>query len=144
MVQVLACRSAEASREIRGLIRSRAKQVEAGTALVDRARQPVNELVASTCSLTDIVGKIGAASTEQSKGMEHISEAITQMDQANQQNTALAQKMAAARLKHRAGELVDNVVTVKQPEIYEDRPTRPHHSALRALRGHGPQSMAAG
>ncbi len=144
-VRVLASRSAEASREIKGLIGNSVERVEAGTALVDRAGQTMSEVVASIRRVTDIMGEISAASTEQSEGMEQISEAVTQMDQATQQNAALVEEMAAAAasLNHQAGELVDTVATFKLPEVYEHRAALPHQPSRRNLLGHGPAGIAA-
>ncbi len=144
-VRVLASRSAEASREIKGLIGSSVERVEAGTALVDRAGQTMNEVAASIRRVTDIMGEISAASTEQSEGMDQISEAVTQMDQATQQNAALVEEMAAAAasLNHQAGELVDTVATFKLPEVYEHRAALPHQPSRRNLLGHGPAGIAA-
>jgi len=144
-VRVLASRSAEASREIKGLIGNSVERVEAGTALVDRAGQTMNEVVASIRRVTDIMGEISAASTEQSEGMDQISEAVTQMDQATQQNAALVEEMAAAAasLNHQAGELVDTVATFKLPEVYEHRAALPHQPSRRNLLGHGPAGIAA-
>ena len=62
-VRVLASRSAEASREIKGLIGTSVERVEAGSALVDRAGQTMSEVVASIRRVTDIMGEISAAST---------------------------------------------------------------------------------
>jgi len=46
--------------------------------------------------VTDIMGEIAAASTEQSRGIEQVNVAITQMDEITQQNAALVEEAAAA------------------------------------------------
>ena len=73
------------------------------------------EVVSSIRSVTDIVGEITAASREQSAGVSQVVDAITQMDQATQQNAALVEQMAAAAgsLKTQAQELVDTVAVFK-------------------------------
>ena len=65
--------------------------------------------------LTDIMGEISAASTEQSLGVAQVGEAVTQMDQATQQNAALVEEMSAAAssLKTQAQELVGTVSVFK-------------------------------
>jgi methyl-accepting chemotaxis protein len=88
-VRNLAQRSAEAAKEIKGLITSSVGRVDAGTQLVDQAGSKMNEIVSSIRRVTDIMGEISAASTEQSSGMAQIGEAVTQLDQATQQNAAL-------------------------------------------------------
>jgi hypothetical protein len=65
--------------------------------------------------VTDIMGEISAASTEQSQGVSQVGEAVTQMDQVTQQNAALVEEMAAAAssLKSQAQELVQAVAVFK-------------------------------
>ena len=69
------------------------------------------EVVASIRRVTDIVAKINAASSEQSTGVAQIGEAVSQMDQATQQNAALVEESAAAAesLRGHAHKLVDKV-----------------------------------
>ena len=110
-VRSLAGRSAEAAREIKGLIGASVERVETGTALVDRAGQTMAEVVDAIRRVTDIMGEISAASSEQSQGVAQVNEAVTQMDQVTQQNAALVEEMAAAAasLNLQAQELVDTV-----------------------------------
>ncbi|MDD0814458.1 methyl-accepting chemotaxis protein [Curvibacter sp. HBC28] len=95
-VRSLAGRSAEAAREIKTLIGASVERVEQGTALVDRAGTTMTEVVSAIRRVTDIMGEISAASSEQSAGVSQVGEAVTQMDQATQQNAALVEQSAAA------------------------------------------------
>ena len=110
-VRSLAQRSAEAAREIKSLISASVERVEQGTVLVDQAGETMQEVVASIRRVTDIVGEISAASIEQSAGVAQVGEAITQMDEATQRNSALVEESAAAAesLKLQARQLVDAV-----------------------------------
>ncbi|MFN9475910.1 methyl-accepting chemotaxis protein [Acidovorax sp.] len=114
-VRSLAQRSAEAAKEIKGLIGTSVERVERGSALVDKAGATMNEVVASIRRVTDIMGEISAASSEQSSGVGQVGEAITQMDQATQQNAALVEQSAAAAdsLKTQAGQLVEAVAVFR-------------------------------
>ena len=114
-VRNLAGRSAEAAKEIKSLITASVERVEQGTALVDKAGATMTEVVASIRRVTDIMGEISAASSEQSAGVGQVGEAVTQMDQATQQNAALVEEMAAAAsaLNAQAGELVNAVAVFK-------------------------------
>ena len=114
-VRNLAQRSAEAAKEIKGLIGTSVERVERGSALVDRAGATMSEVVASIRRVTDIMGEISAASSEQSSGVGQVGEAITQMDQATQQNAALVEQSAAAAdsLKTQAGQLVEAVAVFR-------------------------------
>ncbi|MFT3814994.1 MAG: methyl-accepting chemotaxis protein [Acidovorax sp.] len=121
-VRSLAQRSAEAAKEIKGLITASVERVEQGTQLVDKAGETMTEVVSSIRRVTDIMGEISAASSEQSQGVAQVGEAVTQMDQATQQNAALVEESAAAAdsLKGQAQELVQAVAVFKlsqqQPE----------------------------
>jgi methyl-accepting chemotaxis protein len=110
-VRSLAGRSAEAAKEIKFLINASVERVEYGTTLVDRAGTTMTEVVTSIRRVTDIMGEISAASSEQALGVSEVSDAVTQMDQATQQNAALVEQMAAAAssLKTQAQELVQTV-----------------------------------
>ncbi len=114
-VRSLAGRSAEAAKEIKSPINASVERVERGTALVDKAGETMAEVVSSIKRVTDIMGEISAASNEQSLGVSQVGEAVTQMDQATQQNAALVEEMAAAAssLKGQAEDLVRVVAVFK-------------------------------
>ncbi|MBN3778987.1 HAMP domain-containing protein [Burkholderia sp. Ac-20345] len=95
-VRTLAQRSAAAAKEIKTLIENSVSKVEAGTKLVARAGGTMSEVVTSIKRVTDIMGEIAAASDEQSKGIDQVGEAVTQMDAVTQQNAALVEQAAAA------------------------------------------------
>jgi methyl-accepting chemotaxis protein len=112
-VRALAGRSAEAAKEIKGLIGASVDRVAQGSRLVDQAGVTMSEVVSSIRRVTDIMGEISAASSEQSLGVSQVGEAVTQMDQVTQQNAALVEQMAAAAssLKSQSQDLV-HVVAV--------------------------------
>jgi len=114
-VRSLAGRSANAAKEIRGLIGASVARVEQGTALVDQAGATMTEVVGSIRRVTDIMGEISAASVEQSAGVSQVGEAVMQMDKATQQNAALVEESAAAAesMKMQAQQLVDAVAVFK-------------------------------
>ena len=110
-VRSLAGRSAEAAKEIKSLINASVERVEHGTNLVDQAGVTMTEVVSSIRRVTDLMGEISAASSEQSAGVSQVGEAVVQMDQVTQQNAALVEEMAAAAssLKSQAQDLVQTV-----------------------------------
>ena len=114
-VRSLAQRSAEAAKEIKGLIGASVERVEQGTTLVDQAGVTMTEIVTAIKRVTDIMGEISAASTEQSAGVAQVGEAISQMDKATQQNAALVEQSAAAAegLKAQAQQMVQAVAVFK-------------------------------
>ncbi|CAB3740970.1 Methyl-accepting chemotaxis protein I [Paraburkholderia sediminicola] len=94
-VRTLAQRAAAAAKEIKALIENSVSQIEAGTKLVDRAGKTMGEVVGSIKRVTDIMGEIAIASHEQSKGIDQVGRAVTQMDEATQRNAALVEQAAA-------------------------------------------------
>lgn len=75
----------------------------------------MSEVVAAIKRVTDLMGEISAASSEQSQGVAQVGEAVTQMDQVTQQNAALVEEMAAAAssLNNQAQDLVNTVAFFK-------------------------------
>jgi len=114
-VRSLAGRSAAAAKEIKSLISNSVEQVAAGTVLVDQAGQTMQEVVSAIKRVSDIVGEISLASSEQSTGVTQIEMAVGQLDQTTQQNAALVEESAAAAqsLEHQAHQLVQAVSVFK-------------------------------
>ncbi len=95
-VRSLAQRSAEAAKEIKGLITDSVDRVSQGSTLASQAGETMAEVVSSIRRVTDLMGEINTASAEQSRGVAQVSEAVTQMDQVTQQNAALVEESAGA------------------------------------------------
>jgi methyl-accepting chemotaxis protein len=95
-VRNLAQRSANAAKEIKGLISDSVAKVESGSRLVDTAGKTMEDIVQSVKRVTDIMAEISAASQEQRAGIEQVNNAVTQMDKVTQQNAALVEEAAAA------------------------------------------------
>jgi methyl-accepting chemotaxis protein len=106
-VRSLAQRSAEAAKEIKGLIGASVDKVESGTRQVTDAGTTMTEIVNSVKRVSDIIGEITAASGEQSQGIGEINNAVTQLDHMTQQNAALVEESTAAAesLKEQAARL---------------------------------------
>ena len=116
-VRTLAQRSAEAAKEIKGLITTSVQRVEQGTQLVDKAGTTMADIVSAIRRVTDLMAEISAASQEQSQGVAQVGEAVTQMDQTTQQNAALVEESAAAAgaLRKQAQDLVQAVAVFQLP-----------------------------
>ena len=110
-VRALAQRSAEAAREIKALIGTSVDKVQTGSRLVTDAGATMDEIVASVQRVTDIIGEIAAASSEQSTGIGQVNTAVNELDRMTQQNAALVEESAAAAasLQQQAGRLVTAV-----------------------------------
>lgn len=95
-VRNLAQRSANAAKEIKGLINDSVSKTAEGTVQVENAGNTMQEVVTSVKRVADIISEIAAASLEQSQGINQVNNAVTSMDEATQQNAALVEQAAAA------------------------------------------------
>ncbi|MBT9495241.1 MAG: HAMP domain-containing protein [Paucibacter sp.] len=110
-VRSLAQRRAEAAREIKTLIGASVERVEVGSRLVQEAGSSMTDIVSSVQRVSDIIGEITAAASEQSDGIEQVNQSVVQLDQMTQQNAALVEESAAAAesLKDQAEQLTEAV-----------------------------------
>ncbi|MDH4188644.1 MAG: methyl-accepting chemotaxis protein [Betaproteobacteria bacterium] len=110
-VRALAQRSAEAAKEIRGLIGGSIDRVRAGAQLADQAGTAIGEIVLTATEVSNVVAEISSASAEQRTGIEQIGQAITHMDDITQRNAAMVEETAAATgaLRDQAAGLLETV-----------------------------------
>ncbi len=112
-VRALAQRSATAAREIKQLIADSAGRVQAGAQQVELAGATMREIETAVHRVTDIMGEIAAASSEQAQGIDQVNLAVSSMDEATQQNAALVEQAAAsARALHDQAEKLAQTVAV--------------------------------
>ncbi|MFD1803271.1 methyl-accepting chemotaxis protein [Mixta tenebrionis] len=116
-VRSLAQRSAQAAKEIKDLIVDSVSCVDTGAELVESAGETMSEIVSAVNRVTDIMGEIAAASDEQSRGIEQVGQAVTEMDGVTQQNASLveASAAAAAALEEQASRLGKAVAVFTLP-----------------------------
>ncbi|UKE49361.1 MCP four helix bundle domain-containing protein [Xanthomonas translucens] len=136
-VRTLAQRSANAAKEIKGLIDASVSQVANGSALVRQAGQTMSEIVSSVQRVTDIMSEIAAASQEQSSGIEQVNQTVTQMDETTQQNAALVEEATAAArsMEEQAGQLTEAVSIFRVEQTPASAPTpTPRHAQVHSIR----------
>jgi methyl-accepting chemotaxis protein len=126
-VRTLAQRSANAAKEIKTLINASSEKVESGSKLVKDAGGSMTEILTSVQRVSDIIGEISAASTEQSQGIGSVNQSVVQLDQMTQQNAALVEQSAAAAesLKDQASRLAQAVSVFR---IGQGSARASHHS----------------
>ncbi|MBP7665274.1 MAG: MCP four helix bundle domain-containing protein [Burkholderiaceae bacterium] len=110
-VRSLAQRSAQAAREIKGLISSSGEKVELGARQAHDAGSSMAEIVRQVQQVSQLIGEISQATAEQSRGIGQVGDAVGQLDQVTQQNAALVEESAAAAesLRQQAGRLIEVV-----------------------------------
>jgi methyl-accepting chemotaxis protein len=95
-VRQLAQRSATAAQEIKTLIQASVSKVDAGSKLVLRSGEALDEINDGLVKVVDFVAEIAVASNQQSSGIAQVNVAIVQMESAIQQNEALVEEATAA------------------------------------------------
>ncbi len=139
-VRALAQRSSDAAREIDLLIQDATRQVKRGVGLVGQTGDALVGIVASVNEIAGRMGDIATSAMEQSASLAEINQAVNQIDDVTQQNTALFADAAVAgqRLKASAGILTEQVVHFRiRPDAETDPPPLPD-----AARGPRPASTS--
>ncbi|ELY4723296.1 methyl-accepting chemotaxis protein [Cronobacter sakazakii] len=123
-VRNLAQRSAQAAKEIKGLIEDSVSKVDVGSTLVESAGETMGEIVSAVTRVTDIMGEIASASDEQSRGIDQVGLAVAEMDRVTQQNASLVEQSAAAAaaLEEQASRLTQSVAVFRISQSAQDKP----------------------
>ncbi|RJT18114.1 methyl-accepting chemotaxis protein [Buttiauxella izardii] len=126
-VRNLAQRSAQAAKEIKGLIEDSVNKVDTGSTLVESAGETMDEIVNAVTRVTDIMGEIASASDEQSRGIDQVGLAVSEMDRVTQQNAALVEESAAAAsaLEEQASRLTQAVAVFRINQEVKSQPRNP-------------------
>lgn len=160
-VRNLAQRSAEAAKEIKGLIGDSVEKIKSGANLAAEAGVAIDDINVSIGMVVKFMGDISASVLEQTSGVEQVNQALAQMDEITQQNAALVEEAAAsvASLEDQAHALDQSVSVFKLAEsrfaesklvmrMASQRPARSAsagrpRSAPRSSRPYAPRSAAA-
>lgn len=126
-VRSLAQRSAQAAKEIEGLIQESVERVHTGSEMANKAGSTMGQIVASVTNVSGIMNEISDASEEQSRGIDQIGKAVTELDSTTQQNAALVQESSAAAssLEQQADQLAQLVSVFRLGNETQDKQRRP-------------------
>jgi len=134
-VRALAQRSADAAREIKGLIGHSLDKVRAGTHVAEQAGGTIQALVIDVKRVSDLMRSIAEASAEQSRGVQQVNKTVTEMDRVVQQNASAVQQSAAAAqaMRLHAQTLVETVSAFQlNQEFTPDMPAPARVATARA------------
>lgn len=95
-VRALAGRSAEASREIRGLIGQSRTNMASGIRLVQDSGAALKSIVSDVRNICQLMGDIAATQRTQAQSLAAVDGAVGDMDRTTQQNAAMAEESHAA------------------------------------------------
>ncbi|NIF21713.1 methyl-accepting chemotaxis protein [Candidatus Pantoea multigeneris] len=142
-VRSLAQRSAQAAKEIKSLIEDSVSRVNTGSVQVESAGETMSEIVSAVTRVTDIMGEIASASDEQSRGIDQVGLAVTEMDRVTQQNASLVEESAsaAASLEEQASRLKQSVAVFNIGKEYATQAVNVS-SAVKSIRKETPLTLA--
>jgi methyl-accepting chemotaxis protein len=95
-VRALAQRSANAAKEIKGLIDASSTHVACGVNLVGETGQALQRISERVMEIDVLVANIASSSEEQARGLAEVNHAVGEMDQVTQQNAAMVEQSTAA------------------------------------------------
>ncbi len=142
-VRNLAMRAAESARNTGELIESTVRKIQVGVGLVQQTNQEFNEVTSMVTKSGELVGEIAAASIEQAQGIDHLNQAVQEMDKVVQQNAASAEETASiTRDMNAQSEMVEKLVvglsglvgSGSQATIPSKRPQMPGRAQAKAAR----------
>ena len=144
-VRALAQRSAEAAREIKGLISASTKQVDDGVHLVAETGQSLGRILEQVGNVDRVVTEIAAGAREQAVGLDEVATAVNAMDQVTQQNAAMVEQTTAAShgLRNEMNDLFEAVRRFRISETTMAVESRPAQAPARPAAKAAPRPAPA-
>ncbi len=135
-VRTLAQRSADAAKEINGLISAAANKSQEGVALAVDSKKSLDDIVKTTSRVTALVKQVAEASQEQSSGIEQVNKALMTIDQSLQSvASSMSTVTSSSEEMHEQSEglhaMMDNLhklVGQKELKENEEQKTTPQES----------------
>ncbi|MEF2071323.1 methyl-accepting chemotaxis protein [Consotaella aegiceratis] len=95
-VRALAQRSAEAAKEIKGLVATSEGEVRSGVALVTESGDALQDIVSGVASMAATIAAIADSARDQAINLREVSASADEMDKVTQQNAAMVEETTAA------------------------------------------------
>ena len=95
-VRELAQRSADAAREIKGLINTSSREVSSGSQFVQQTGTVLAHISTQIVTISEHVEMIARASHDQAGALQEVNSSVNQMDQMTQKNAAMVEETTAA------------------------------------------------
>jgi Methyl-accepting chemotaxis protein (MCP) signalling domain/Four helix bundle sensory module for signal transduction len=140
-VRTLAQRSAVSAREISSLIKESLQRIERAAELVGQSSSEMGRIVEGSREVSNLLGNITVAAREQATGISQVSQAMLQMNQIVQANSAQSEEIAATgeNLELQSQDLVravslisgeSNETAFRHPPTHPRPPRGPGHFTL--------------
>lgn len=157
-VRSLAQKSADAAKDITGLITESVARIDQGTKLASESSEVLSGINQSVDEVAQMIAQIAQASNQQMEGIDQVHKAVSQIDEVTQQNAALVEQTAAAadsmneqadRLDRdmaffRTGQTVHSSETVKPKLVAKPEPNAVVHKAAESTDKAEPTTKRAG
>ena len=142
-VRNLAAKSANAAKETTDMIEGSIMKVEAGTKLAAHTAEALGKIVEGVAQAAALVGQIDVASGEQAVGLAQINQAMLQVSEVVQANSAVSEQSAAAS-KELSGqaEMMRESVSRFRLKYMAGAPAKPR-AAIAEARAEAPGRAAA-
>ena len=95
-VRTLALRVTEAARNTSGLIEGIAEKIRNGRGITSKTSDAFREVAGQAAKMGELITGITVSSNDQTRGIEQMSEAMTEMDKITQQNAANSEETSSA------------------------------------------------
>lgn len=124
-VRSLAQKSAENAKQIEAMISKINKGIKLGNDLVEKSKNKFDDIQQKVIKATDLVNHLAASASEQSDGIEQISDAVAQLEQITQNNASLVEEVAGAaeELETQAQDVVQSLSFFDQKAIKRKKKT---------------------
>jgi methyl-accepting chemotaxis protein len=127
-VRGLAQRSADAAKEIKGLISTSTAEVARGVEQVRHTGEALNQIIAKVSEIDLLIQEIAAGTREHADGLAQVNTTVTQLDRTTQQNAAMVEETAvtAANLRKDAAGLLASVkrFRIDPAQVITEAPAR--------------------
>jgi methyl-accepting chemotaxis protein len=148
-VRALAQRSAEAAKEIKGILSTSRDQVQEGVQLVAETGTSLRQIIERVNDINGIVTEIARSAEQQATGLQEVNTAVDQMDQVTQQNAAMVEEATAATrtLTQQSTELaqiVSRFTTAASAMIAQAEEARDAHKPVRPAPARKKMAAAGG
>ena len=144
-VRALAQRSAEAAKEIKGLISASTGEVGEGVKFVGETGEALARIIGKVGDINTLIAEIATGAEEQSTSLHEVNAAVNQMDEAVQQNAAMAEQSTAASrsLMSEAAKLAALVVQFRLGHVASQEAPPPRPELKRAAPQAAPPARPA-
>lgn len=92
-VRSLAHRSAEAAKNIKSLIEVTSHNVTQGVNVVSEAEKNMHDIVTGSGNVSRLMDEISASTSEQEKGISHITQALSELERVTQSNVSMVEEL---------------------------------------------------